>query len=446
MISQTNNPRLGALLILNSIFIEGAYANLALSKALSGSPMDKRDKALTTELVYGTVKAKGTIDWLLTKSINRPLRKVAPIMLNILRMSVYQIFYLTKIPPSAACNEAAELAKKFGHEGMVKFVNGVLRGMLRNRESLSFPSMEENEPLHISLTYMHPEWLVQRWRYRFGREDAIKLCEYDNKTASLTMRVNTLLISREALSAQLAKAGIEVHPSLWSKDGLICDKLTSLQELMEKFGRYIYIQDESSMLVADVLNPQAGETVFDLCSAPGGKTTHLAQKMGNKGRIIATDIYEHKLQLVQENAKRLHINIIQTELQDASQPRSEWLGKADKVLVDAPCSGLGVLGRRAEARWTKKEKDLSKFPFLQKKILAVGASYVKIGGRLLYSTCTLERDENTRVAADFLKTHPDFKAVEFLHPLTGEKSTELQLLPQKDNIDGFYLALFERIK
>ncbi len=446
MISQTTNPRLGALLILNSIFLEGAYANLALSKALNGSPLDRRDKALVTELVYGTVKAQGTLDWLLAKGINRPLRKVTPIVHNILRMAVYQIFYLSKIPPSAACNEAVELAKKFGNEGMAKFVNGVLRGMIRNKEKLQFPSIEQNEPLHIALTYLHPEWLVQRWRYRFGTEDTIKLCQYDNKTPSLTMRVNTLLISREQLSEKLKAAGIEVHPSLWSKDGLICDKLPSLQELMTQFGQYIYIQDESSMLVADVLNPQEEEKVFDLCSAPGGKTTHLAQKMGNKGKITATDIYEHKLQLVQENAKRLHINIIHTELQDGSQIRAEWQGKADKVLVDAPCSGLGVLGRRAEARWTKKEKDLSKFPFLQKKILAAGASYVKVGGRLLYSTCTLERDENTRVAADFLQKHPDFKAVEFSHPLTGEKITELQLLPQKDNIDGFYLALFERIK
>ena len=445
MISQSSNPRFQALLILNSIFSEGAYANLTLNKVLKDSPLEPRDKALVTELVYGTVKATGTLDWLIDRSINRPLRKVTPIILNILRMSVYQVFYLTRIPDSAACNEGVELAKRFGDEGMVKFVNGVLRGMIRNKAQLKFPTIERNEPLHIALTYLHPEWLVQRWRYRFGTEDTIKLCEYDNKTPSLTLRVNTLKISREELAKKLTAAGMEVHDSLWSKDGLVLDKLTSLSELMKKFGQYIYIQDESSMLVADILNPQPEETVFDLCSAPGGKTTHLAQKMGNKGKILATDIYEHKLDLIQENARRLGIKIIKTELQDASEPRKEWQGQADRVLVDAPCSGLGVLGRRAEARWTKKEKDLSKFPFLQKKILAVGATYVKVGGRLVYSTCTLERDENTRVAADFLKNNPNFKAVEFAHPVTGEKITELQLLPQKDKIDGFYIALFERI-
>lgn len=446
MISKENNPRYEALLILNKIFLEGAYGNLALNKALKNSTLDSRDKALVTELVYGTVKAKGTLDWLLAKNINRSLHKVTPVILNILRMAVYQMFYLTKIPASAACNEAVKLAKEFGHEGMGKFVNGVLRNMLRQEENMHFPSLQENEPLHIALTYLHPEWLVQRWRYRFGTEDTIKLCEYDNKTPRLVLRTNTLLISRDNLMAKLTEAGLEVEPSLWSKDGIICNKLPSLSELMIKFGKYIYIQDESSMLVADVLKPQPGEIVFDLCSAPGGKTTHLAQKMENKGKIVATDIYEHKLQLVEENAKRLHINIIKTQLQDASVENSLWVNSADKVLVDAPCSGLGVLGRRAEARWTKVEKDLSKFPFLQKKILSVGASYVKKGGQLLYSTCTLERDENTRIAADFLKNHPDFQPASFYHPLTGEKITQLQLLPQKDNIDGFYLALFERIK
>lgn len=198
------------------------------------------------------------------------------------------------------------------------------------------------------------------------------------------------------------------------------------------------------MLDAAILAPQKGERVMDLCSAPGGKTTHMAQKMQDEGEILALDLYEHKLKLVEDNARRLGIRCIRTQTYDGTVYNPEWEEWADKVLVDAPCSGLGVLNRRTEARWTKEERSLSQFPPLQKKILDNGARYVKVGGRLLYSTCTLEQDENTRVRRWFLDTHPEFAAVSFTHPKTGELIEELQILPQRDGINGFYLALFER--
>jgi len=439
-----NNARLIALLILNNIFQNAAYANLALNEKLNTTKLEDKDRRLVTELVYGTVKAKGTLDWLLEKSVNRPFRKISPIILNILRMAVYQLFYMDKIPASAACNEAVELAKRFGHQGIVSFVNGVLRNMLRNKEQLQFPTREENEPLYVALTYLHPQWLVQRWHYRFGMEDAIRICQYDNLTPPLSFRVNTLRISRKDLLAKLTAEGHSVKPSKWCAEGIVGEKILNFADFMAKYGKFIYIQDESSMLVAGILNPKPNDFVLDVCCAPGGKTTHLAQKMANKGKIIATDIYEHKLRLVDSNAKRLGLTIITTKQQDATVLVPQWQAEADCVLVDAPCSGLGVLRRRAEARWNKVEKELSKFPPVQKKILATAAAYVKPGGRLMYSTCTLEINENSRVVEDFLAKHSDFTKLSFAHPQTGEILTELQILPQKDGIDGFYICLLGR--
>jgi len=444
MQTKTDNARLLALTVINSVFTDGAYANLALNKSLSTTVLTDVDRRFVTELVYGTIKAKGTIDWLISKNVTRPLHKISPMILNILREGVYQIYFLERIPVSAACNEAVNLAKKFGHPGTVKFVNGVLRSVVRNKEHLIFPTLEENEPLHIALTYNHPEWLVQRWRYRFGTEETIALCKYDNENPTLSLRVNTLLITREELKKKLEAEGAEVQLSGWCKEGLVCNKISSFVTIMRKFGQYIYIQDESSMLVAGILAPKKGNLVIDVCSAPGGKTTHLAQIMKNTGKVIATDIYTHKLNLLVENAERLALRNIETREQDATVIVGEWRDAADCVLVDAPCSGLGVLRRRAEARWTKTEKDLNFFPPLQKKILASAASYVKPGGRLVYSTCTLEANENGRVIEDFLSKHTDFTRLDFTHPLTGEIINELQLLPQKDGIDGFYICLLGR--
>lgn len=440
------NPREAALLILEQIFLKGAYANLALAQGLRRAPLSALDKKLATELVYGTVKTMGTLDWYLSRVVNRPLRKLDPLVLVILRLGAYQLLYLDRIPVSAACNESVELAKKWVHEGAAKLVNGALRQLARTRDQWKFPQGPEHELERIALEYYHPEWLVRRWKFRYGLEEAVKLCRFDNARPAFSFRVNTLRESRESLQKKLAEKGIATHLSRWSPDGLICDSLPSLEILVEQFGPDIYIQDESSMLDAAVLDPQPGERILDLCSAPGGKTTHLAQKMQDRGEILALDLYDHKLELVRENARRLGIQCIRTEKQDGTVFVPEWENGADRVLVDAPCSGLGVLNRRAEARWTKEERSLSQFPPLQKKILENAARYVRPGGRLLYSTCTLEQDENTRMRKWFLEKHPEFVSVPFSHPVTGKSLEELQILPQRDGINGFYLCLFAKRK
>lgn len=440
----TNNPREAALLILQDVFFKGAYANLAVFQALRGAPLSQLDRRFCTELVYGTVKTMGTLDWYLEKVVNRALRKLDRTVLAILRLGAYQILYLDRVPDSAACNESVKLAKKWSHDGAARLVNGALRQLARTKDQWQLPKGENQELARIALEQYHPEWLVRRWKFRYGLENAEAICRFDNAKPVFSLRVNTLKTTRDKLQEQLKGDGIAATPSLWSPDGLVCENLPSMEIFMKKYGELVYIQDESSMLDAAVLAPEPGQTVIDLCSAPGGKTTHLAQKMHNEGKIFACDIYDHKLALIRENAARLGLDCIETCLQDGTVFRPEWTGIADRVLVDAPCSGLGVLNRRPEARWTKEERKLSQFPPLQKKILDNAARYVKPGGRLLYSTCTLEQDENTRVRTWFLEHHPEFVSVPFAHPVTGELVEELQLLPYRDHIDGFYLCLFER--
>lgn len=438
------NARLTAVQVINSVFTGGAYANIALSKALGQQKYSEQDRRFVTELVYGTVKAKGTIDWLLQQLVSRPLGKIEPLILNILRLGVFQIYFLECIPASAACNESVNLAKKFGHDGIVKFVNGVLRGAVRSKENIVYPDAEKDPKQYLALKEFHPDWLVKRWLKQFGFEEAQALCRFDNEPPPLTLRVNTLVTDRKALLANLLEDGFAAEPSRWCGDGIVCTRIPSLSVLFSKYNDMFYVQDESSMLVAPVLAPQPGQTVIDVCSAPGGKTTHLAQLMQNQGLIYATDIHEHKIKLIEENSRRLGITIIQPSVHDAAEFKPEWEELANCVLVDAPCSGLGVLRRRAEARWAKTKADLKTFPPLQREILCNTARYVKPGGRLIYSTCTLEQAENHYIPAEFLENNPNWQYAGFQHPLTGETVDELQLLPQRDGTDGFYICALVR--
>ena len=440
----TVNARLLALRVIDSVFSNGAYSNIALNKVFSANKVSDLDRRFITELVYGSIKAKGTLDWIIGQNVSRSLNKISPIILNILRLGVFQIYFLERIPASAACNEAVNLAKKFGHIGTVKFVNAVLRNCVRNKEKLTYPSREENEFMHLALKLQHPEWLIRRWISDYGIEATEKLCCFNNQVPPLTLRVNTLVITRDELLKKLAEDDFTVRSSEWSKDGIVCEKLPSLELLFKKYNKCFYVQDESSMLVAGILAPKPGQRVIDVCAAPGGKTTHLAQLMENRGEIIATDIHAHKIGLIKENADRLGIEIIKTDIKDAAENVETWNESADCVLVDAPCSGLGVLRRRAEARWTKTEAGLKEFPKLQLSILNNAARYLKPGGRLVYSTCTLESAENFGVVQAFLKLNQQYELAGFAHPKTGEPIKDLQLLPQNDWIDGFYICALKR--
>ncbi|MBP2635648.1 MAG: rsmB [Firmicutes bacterium] len=439
-----------ALKILNEVENNGAYANIALAQEVNRQTkqgqLSDQDRRFITELVYGTVKTGATLDWMLNCYLSRPLNKVAPIIKNILRLGMYQLFYLEKVPASAACNQAVELAKKYGHAGTVKFVNGVLRNAARSPEKVKYPDKEKQPISYLALTYFHPEWLVARWVKRLGVEPCEKLCQTNNTIPPLSIRTNTVKTNREALIKRLTEEGVQCEASNWTPEGIICYEHPSLATLQSLQAGLFQVQDESSMLVAHILDPQPGEFIIDACGAPGGKTTHIAALMNNTGMVLSTDIYEHKLALIRENAERLALTNIKTIAMDAVNLGTEYPAKADRVLVDAPCSGLGVLRRKPDSRWRKSEALLRDLPKLQAAILASAAQCVKPGGVLVYSTCTTEAVENQDIVNGFLQANPSFTLEitgQYL-PLDKRSESMLQFWPHVDNIDGFFIARMRR--
>lgn len=436
-----------ALKIVNDIEGKGAYANIVLSRELSRHRLTDQDRRFTTELVYGTTKAGGTLDWLLSHYSSRPLVKVNPTIRNILRIGMYQLFFLTKVPPSAACNEAVNLAKKFGHAGTVKFVNAVLRNAARSPEKAAYPDPQAEPVRYLSLKYFHPEWLVTLWLERWGFAECEKLLRINNETPPLCLRTNTLKISREELLKRLEIEGAKCEASNWTPEGIVCVEHPALANLPSLRDGLMQVQDESSMLVSHVLAPQPGEFIIDACGAPGGKSTHIAALMNNRGRLLSTDLYDHKLKLTEENAKRLGITMLETQALDATTLHLRYAGQADRVLVDAPCSGLGVLRRKPDSRWRKNQAMLRDLPVLQLAILESAAECVKPDGILVYSTCTTEPEENEQVVEEFLRRHPGYSLEPVGSYLPGErKDRMLQLWPHVDGVDGFFIARMKRNK
>jgi 16S rRNA (cytosine967-C5)-methyltransferase len=371
----------------------------------------------------------------------------------ILRTSAFQILYLTKIPPSAAINEGVELTKK--RQGKyTPLVNGVLRRVLESGWNITWPSREKEPIRYLSLRYSHPEWMVKRWFKRYGLDETEALCQANNEPAPTWIRTNTLKITREKLMERLEGEGVTVTLGERVPESLRIEDFVSMEKLPSFKEGLFTVQDESSQLVAHVLNPRVGDQVLDACSAPGGKTTHLAQKMENQGDILAFDIHPHKLELIQGLSERLGISIIRPQCGDARELPGVAAFSRSKVLVDAPCSGLGVIRRRADMRWNKKEEEIKALPELQLAILERAALCVVPGGELVYSTCTIEPEENFEVVKAFRTRHPEFVPVnlveELPYSLTEERDLRqankgtLQILPHKHGMDGFFLAKFRR--
>lgn len=447
-------PRETAVKILYDIDKNGAYSNISLGKHLDNGKLKDIDRAFITELVYGILKWKLTIDFIISRFSKIKLKKISPWILNILRTGVYQIIFTDKVPVSAACNESVKLAKKYGHAASSKYVNGVLRNISRNKDAIKYPDKKGNLSEFLSIKYSHPLWMVDEWLKRHGEEFTEELLKSNNETPHFTIRANTLKISRDSLKKILEEDGFEVEFGQYLDEALIIKNPKSLQR-MDAFNKgYFQVQDESSMLAGRVLNPKPGDFVLDVCSAPGGKTTHLAQLMDNRGRIVARDIYEHKIELINQAVKRLGIGIIETEVFDATLFDEKLEGRVDKVLVDAPCTGLGIIRRKPDIKWAREKEDKNEIIKLQKKILYTSSKYVKKGGIIVYSTCTIEPEENENIIEEFLKDNKDFylenpweslpEKIRDLFKNVNGKREYIQLYPNKHNVDGFFIAKLKK--
>ena len=436
-----------ALQILYQVNEEGAYANLALDKALFPCTwLDPRDRGFITEIVYGSVKNRGKLDYVLNQFASTKVNKMDKWTRNLLRLSLYQILFLDKVPDSAAVNEAVKLAKHYGH--VDKFVNAVLRNILRGMDAIQWPDKAKDPVQYLMVQYSFPQWMVERFIRQYGLEDAERLCDWYNQPAAMWIRTNTLKTTRAELKQILEKEGLTVSESSHTPQGLKIENAVNLHKLKSFQQGLFTVQDESSMLVALAAEPAPGQRVLDVCSAPGGKTTHMAQLMKNKGTIYACDIHKHRLDLIAENCKRLGISNVELVQQDGTKLTKRWQEPFDVVLCDVPCSGLGVLGRRADARWAKESEDIAGLCKIQKKILEEAAQLVVPGGTLIYSTCTIAPEENQEMVESFIREHPEYELDETLTDcwldVDKEENGYVQFLPFIDDMDGFFIARMMR--
>lgn len=442
-----HNSRELALKILFQVNEEGAYANLALDKALFAcKDLDPRDRGLITEIVYGSVKYRGKLDYVLNQFAKTKVKKMDHWTRNNLRMALYQIMFLDKVPDSAAVDESVKLAKKYGRSD--KFVNAVLRNYLRGKDTMQRPDKTKQPIEYLCVEYSFPQWMVERFVRQYGMADTEKLLQYYNQPAPLWIRTNTLKISREALKTQLEQEGLVVSESRYTPEGLQIHSAVNLHQLKAFQQGLFTVQDESSMLVALAAEPDKDMRILDVCSAPGGKSTHMAQLMKNTGSIYACDIHKHRLELIEENCKRLGITNIKTVEQDGTVLTRRWQEPFDVIVCDVPCSGLGVLGRRADARWSKESEDIAGLCGIQKRILEEAAQLVVPGGTLIYSTCTITPEENQDMVEQFLARHPEYEADNTITDcwLNMDKETNgyVQFLPFIDDMDGFFIARMVR--
>ncbi len=441
-----------ALLILYQINQQGAYANLALDKSLQRSSLPLHDRNLVTELVNGTVRMQKHLDWVLALFLQGRLEKQNHWFLNILRLSVYQLLFMDHIPAYACINEAVNLTRQRVNGSMARVVNGVLRNLVRQKDTLAYPP--SHEPAYLATYYSHPDWVVEYYLHEYGWDKTKLILEYNNQRPGLEFRCNLLRISPEELVQRLQDEGVSSSMSPLMQGAIIIQSLSvPLSGLKAYQQGLFYVQNQASMLAGPLLDPQPGEKVIDLCAGVGGKSTHLAEMMKDQGTLLAFDLYPKKLELLAQNADRLGITMIHTEAADATQLNYAE-GVADRILLDAPCTGLGVLNRRSDARWHKHPEDLPALLDIQKALLDQAAHLVKKDGLILYSTCSTLSQENQEQVEAFLQRHHDFQLESIsdqLHcfPLNTEdrekaKLGMLLLIPGRYGTDGMFYALLRR--
>lgn len=418
-----------SLNILYKIENGEGYSNIEIDKEFNKSDLSSLDKGLASELVYGVLTWKITIDEIIKRYSSIRLKKISPWIINILRIGIYQIVFLDKIPESAAVNESVKLAKKYGHEASSRFVNAILRKIEKNEiekliDYIGTKVMLEDEI--ISITTSHPLWLVDELLKEHDKKFVVELLNANNIKPEITLRTNTLKTTQEELYKLLQLKGVECRKGKLPhsiKATKIVDFATPL----------FSVQDEAAQMACIKLDPKPGDKVLDVCSAPGGKTTYLAELMNNQGSIDAWDIHEHRVRLVNELAKKLDVKIINAVCKDATEYAPDLCEKYDKLLLDVPCTGIGVIRKKPDIKWTRKPEDIDELAKVSEQILNTCSNYLKPNGKMVFSTCTVFQRENNLQIKKFLDTHSNFKLIE-----------EINLYPHIDETDGFYIAVLER--
>lgn len=456
--SRATDAREIAYLTLLQVEKDGAYVNLALKKVLDGAALSAQDARLASQLVYGTTRQRAALDHILKQLLTQPLNTLALEVHLILNMALYQLYYLNNVQPYAVVDQAVRLTKRFASPRLAALCNAVLRNYLRRDEQ---PGQHErwlpdrsDMRRYLSITLSYPRWLCDYLIENIGLKEAEQFCLAGNQPAPLCLRTNLLRVEREQLMQTLAGQGIVSEPYALAPETLRVSSGGNRIAHCAAFrsGDFI-IQGAASQLVAHALSPRPGSLVYDLCAAPGGKSTHLAQLMHNQGRVLAFDLHPHKLKLIESNAKRLGCTIIETQAANSCCLPAHLHNKADYVLLDAPCSGLGVLNARADNRWHKQRADIRPLADLSFELLKAAGTYLKPGGLLCYSTCTVTHEENADNLRRFLAAYPQFELapLENLVPclqreedIAAARSGMLQLWPQRHGVEGFFISLLRR--
>lgn len=432
--------------ILYNVYKNGAYLNEELKALRKSGDFCNNDIRFVNELVMGVLKNKLRIDYIISKNINIRLKKVSTYILAILECGVYQIMFMDKVPHSAAVNEAVKLTKTKKLQRSSGFVNAVMRSILKNKDSIEYP---KDKTEYLSIYYSFPKWLVEKWVNDFGFERASSIIHGLSGKADLYFRVNTLKTDANSLKESLKNSGCEVsvykNPDFPSLDCmLLCKGVSDIENLDEYKNGLFYVQDFAACLTVEILDVKEGMTVADMCAAPGGKTTHIAEKMNNKGKIYAFDMYEHKINKINENAKRLGIDIIDAKVCDSSVNIKELNGVCDRVLVDAPCSGLGIIRRKPDIKYSRTSDDSIELSKISYAILDNAKNYLKSGGIMVFSTCTIEQIENDDVVNEFLKNNNNFKKQ--VIRCNKDNDGSITLYPDTDNCDGFYMCKLLKVE
>jgi len=449
-------PRAVATFVCHIVNGTDQRARELLEHELTRSSFDRRDRDLTTELVYGTLRRRGTLDQVVGQFVRRPLANVQPRVLEILRLGAYQLLFLDKVPASAAVNEAARIAGRVGSRGTVGFVNGCLRALSRAivakgptagedpRRALPrgdgefcvlsravLPDPERSLASYLAAAWSHPEWLVRRWLGRYGEATTRRLCEQGNAHPGVVLRVNHLRTTRDGLAAELRRTGR--WPTPVGPDHLMLDRAGDLGDLRAVADGLCTVQGVAASMAAVWLAPRPGERVLDVCAAPGSKACQLAELAGGQATVVALDVSQRRIRQVAENGRRLGARTLLPVVGDGCACERLFAEPFDAVLVDVPCSNTGVLARRVECRWRLSPERIAEVAALQRRLLAAAAPVVRPGGRLVYSTCSLEPDENEQAVESFCRDHPQFQVAQAEN-----------ILPPDTGDDGGYLALMRR--